>query len=127
MFDHLIRQLYEQGLQRAPDAEGFQYWQDNLGQFQGNNTNFLTPESIAAFHGGSKSGQAGDFENMTKYRQWGDYNANAQAQTQALNQMPGVYNYGEPEYFSDDELNSIYDRLKKRMGGLGGLGGVDAK
>lgn len=125
MFDHLIQQLYEQGLNRAPDAEGYKYWQDNIGQFQGNNTQFLTPEAIAAFHGGSKYGQQGDFEAMSKYRPWGDYNAQANQQVANLNAMPGVYNYGQPEYYTDDEVKGIMSGLKKRIGGLGGLGGVE--
>lgn len=126
-YDTLLYRLYNEGLGRTPDAEGLNYWRNEAGKFQQGNTQTLTPGLIAAFHGGSKYGQPDDYQNFTGFREWEGHNATARQQTDAINNMPGVYNYGPMEYYSDDEMTGIYDNLKKRVGGLGGLGGVDKK
>ncbi len=126
-YDALLYKLYNQGLNRAPDQEGLDYWRNEAGKFQQGNTQSLTPELIQAFQGGAKTGQANDYQNFAGYRDWADHGAQAAAQTDALNAMPGVYNYGTPQYYSDEEMTGIYDNLKKRVGGLGGLGGLEQK
>lgn len=69
-------------------------------------------------------------DDATRHQHWQAFHPRAAAQTRAINQMPGVYNYGTgPTQYSPEGLAEQWRLFNEylKIGGLGGLGGVDAK
>ena len=144
----ILNGLYDTYTARAPDAGGYQWWQDNAQRYldQGGTQALTNAFAGAALSNPGDAGyaqvraMAPGANNLTRDEasQWADYMAKASAEQQGMNNMPHVFsNYAALANATPEQANAmIYNTPEQQAdlikatndywgltGGFGGLGG----